>query len=106
MDELSIPVTVRRMKGNPLEGEALLERTMRGGLVVALADSGMYWELSASYLNALAPFFASQQRSLRIDLAAEAQEVILLFCYIAGDGTEKAVSVDLPREPGSIWGMG
>jgi hypothetical protein len=38
MDELSIPVTVRRMKGNPLGGKALLERTMRGGLVVALVN--------------------------------------------------------------------
>ena len=47
MEELTIPVTLTLSKGSPFEGRALLERTMRGGLVVALTDLATYWELSS-----------------------------------------------------------
>ncbi|HUI71177.1 MAG TPA: hypothetical protein VL354_11725 [Spirochaetia bacterium] len=75
---------------------------MRGGLVVALTDLATYWELSSSYLKALAPFFASQRRKLEVDLRTDPQRTILVFCYVAGDGAEKAIQVELPRERGTI----
>ena len=64
----------------------------------------MYCELSASYLNTLTPFFASQQRSLRVDLTEDTQKVILQFCYIAGGRHEKSRFREAEKS-GSIWGV-